>query len=65
VEVRKDKMEEEVVSVQDSEGEPIVGATVIRHGIMYRKRYGPLGFTPTVTGVTDEKGEVRDWSRER
>ena len=54
-------MEEEVVSVQDSEGEPLIGVTVIRHGIMYRKRCGPLGFTPTVTGITDKKGEVRDW----
>ena len=58
-------MGEEVISVQDSEGKPIVGAVVTKEGVMYRKRYGPLGFTPTVTGVTDEKGEVRDWSRKR
>ena len=81
-------MEEETVSVLDSEGKPIVGAIVTKGGEMYRKygreesgyriekepdamlrvadlfRLGPIGFTPTMTGITDEKGEVREWRKE-
>jgi len=54
---------EETVRVTDSEGKAIIGAVVTKGGDIYRKLYGPVGFTPTFVGVTDEKGEIHEWRR--